>query len=268
MLVPLGGLLLVTSCTERRSPGRSAVVSQTAAVIATESPPIGAEAVAALPVRRVDISDLDDVVQVTGVSTAALGRRSGSASMELPSGVRIETRCGPTWCVDGLTAGGTTLIPAALDAEEERAYGEGGGELERVIRVVWSDDAHVSVYVAQTEYSGGAHANNTLACRTFDTRSGRALGLRDVLPSESVELLLKKVPPLLDDPETAIAVLGKPIEERGLSLDERGFRFGRPGSTRAASPSLILCAEGEYPRSSSTILEIPLQAIPAGYLRP
>ena len=215
--------------------------------------------------RFVAIGDLDGIARAAGRGTALLPRRSADAAVDLPDGVRIVTHCGATWCVDGLTVGDKTLIPAVLDAEEAETYGADGAMLERVIRVAWSDETHVSIYVAESAYSGGVHADNSLACRSFDVATGRLLGLGDVLPAASVELLGKRIAPLLDDPDAAIEALGAPIEASGFALTNDGFRFGTATARGAPGTAIILCAEGPD-SDSSRVLEIPLDNLPAGYL--
>jgi len=54
------------------------------------------------------------------------------------------------------------------------------GSVERAVKIEHAGESFVSVYVGTTTYSGGAHAINTLDCRTFDRRTGRAIALSDL----------------------------------------------------------------------------------------
>src|SRR6266571_981620 len=86
----------------------------------------------------VGIDSLDGIVPATGITTAALGQRQGDNLLELPQGIRIQTRCRANWCVDGVSAGKRVLVAPAPTAEQARVYRGRGAWLERVIRVAWS----------------------------------------------------------------------------------------------------------------------------------
>lgn len=212
----------------------------------------------------VSVSALDGIVPPTGITTAMLGQRQADAVVDDDAGLRIVTRCRGHACVDGLTLNGRVLVKPELDAADAAVYRQGNAWMERVIRVVWPGQGRVSIYVAESEYSGGAHANNSLACRTYDTKTGRMLRLRDVMPAASARRVMTRVGALLSDVNRGIDVLGEIVPE-GYSLDERGFRLGRSDSPRGIGPELYLCAEASGPRGG-TVLEIRLDAIPTWYL--
>jgi hypothetical protein len=167
--------------------------------------------------------------------------------------------------VDGLFIGDRPLLPAELTKEEQMIYQADGAWLERVLRVVWENDKLVSVYVAESEFSGGAHANNKFRCRTLDRQTGRALTLHDMFPSSSAELLIAKVNALFDA-NTAMEVLGHDLETDGsYRITPDGFRLRPVGEVTGGRPEIILCAEGAYPLGSSTLFELPIAALPMKY---
>ncbi len=214
---------------------------------------------------RFGIANLDRIVRATGLTTAVLGRRAHDDEIEYPGDVRVITRCGANWCTDGLVAGPRTLIPPVLSGDEARTLSTDDGYFtERVLRVAWSDQRYVSVYVAESEFSGGAHANNSLGCRTFDRAAGRELSLAEVLPPRSAALLLAKSQTLLEDANAAIdAGFDGLTDWAHYRVNARGFRFAdSPGD----SPAILLCAEGVYPLASDSILEIDPEAIPIRFL--
>lgn len=247
----------------------AALTTAAAPAVATPAPAPRPETVAPAPrfATPLGIADLEGVVRASGVTTAMLGGRAHDSEIELPGDLRVVTRCGAHGCVDGLVAGRRTLIPAALAAAEEKALRDGDGYfLERVVRVPWSDERHVSAYVAESELSGGAHANNHLSCRTFERAGGRALMLADVLPPRSAALLLAKVQALLDDPNAAIdAGLGfdASTDWSRYHVTPTGFRFA---SAPGDAPAILLCAEGTYPLASDSMLEIDPDAVPVRFL--
>ncbi len=216
--------------------------------------------------RKLNISELDDIVRPESrPTTAELGRRTRPTREELPGNLTVETRCGRNWCVDGLISNNTVLIAPELQPDEAKALRDPGAWLERVIRVAWQDDAHVSAYVAVSEFSGGAHANNQLSCRSFARKPGRALSLKQVFQPRFAELLLSGTPRLFDD-TVSLEELGEPLDAAGFQVDPQGFRFGRAGRLKGTRPEVILCAQGPYPSDSGTILELSVEALPVGYL--
>lgn len=217
--------------------------------------------------RRLAIADLEDVVLPSGLvpTTAALGERHQPGRRELPGDLVVETRCGESWCVDGLSVRGRTLLAAEPTAEERRWVRRGW--LERVVRVDWWDESFVSVYVAESSFvEGAAHANNALRCRTFDARSGRALSLRDVLPARSAALVLAKARRLFED-EVAIEELGHALDfGPGYELRSDGFRLARTDRHGGERPEIILCAQGVACGSDGAMVELRLEAMPVAYL--
>jgi hypothetical protein len=208
--------------------------------------------------RIVSISDLPDLHPPTGVTTAAVGQRRSGGTVELGGGLQLVTRCGSNaaWCVDGLIHDRRTLISPYLSFEELQVYdpGHGGGDawLERVIRVAAHDDRFVSLYVAESEYSGGAHANNSLTCRSFDAMTGNALALFDVIPYDDAERLLADLRGALADDDADPAYHLYSIPDDGA--DDRAFLV--------IDGEVVLCAEGDYPLASSSVLELSLGALP------
>jgi hypothetical protein len=220
--------------------------------------------------RQLEISDLEGIVRPpSGLAetTAALGRRKQAARRELSNGLRIETRCGKNWCIDGLAIADRVLIGAEPDADEARVLrDEDGAWLERVIRIAWQDDAFVSVYVAESSFSdGAAHANNHFTCRSFERRAGRAVSLRDVLPATSAKLLLAKMRGLFN-PEVAAEELGETLDTWGFELKPEGFRFGRTAEYTGSRPEIILCAESASTAHDGAIVELKVEAMPVSYL--
>ena len=78
-------------------------------------------------------------------------------------------------------------------------------------------------------------------------------------------MITKNVNSLLSDPNLAIEVLGAPLEA-GYAVDSQRFRLGRSPQSRGPEPELILCSLGAYPRLSDSLLELPLDAIPARHI--
>jgi hypothetical protein len=146
-----------------------------------------------------------------------------------------------------------------------RVYHDESTWMERVVRIAWQDTSVVSVYVAQSEFSGGASANNSLTCRSYDILRGHLLHLQDVLAKRSVELLLAKARGLLDA-NVAIDELGKPLEANGFEFNEQGFRMDRSTHYHGTHPEIVLCGESPYPSEAGSIVELRIEAIPVGYL--
>jgi hypothetical protein len=174
-----------------------------------------------------------------------LGRRHEATNEARPGGIQIQTRCGANWCVDGLSVNGRSLVAPVLTPGEARSLGERTSWRERVLRISWQDESFVSMYFAESEYSGGAHANNILRCRTFDSRNARAITLRDLTGAKAAERLLVD----------AKATLGELGNDSEFNFTMEGFRLVRSPSSHDGQPAIVLCGEGEYPRNSGVILE-------------
>jgi hypothetical protein len=209
------------------------------------------------------IPDVVDQAPSGGPTTAMLIRRASPGVRTLPNDLQVETRCGANWCVDGLASADHVLLPAEPDAEALEGLAEPDAWLEQVVRVAWQDERYVSAYVAQSEFSGGAHANNILQCRTFDVRSGRALSLQEVLPPAAADGLLARATRFVD-PDPARDGPAPDIDASGFAFVARGFRFAGPPPGPEAVPAIVLCGEGDYPRESGSVLELPIEALPAG----
>jgi hypothetical protein len=206
-------------------------------------------------------------------TTAALHGSAYPAELTLPDGVRIQTRCGEGWCVDGLFINGKELIPAAPDRERAKAFQGSGGKWVRVIRVAWQDSSFLSIYIAESSFTAGAaHAVNAFQCRSFDIKTGRGLSLGDVLPLQSAKLLRTKVRALLHDPELALQELGVRENLRELNAESfdlrslQDFRFARSPQHGAERPEIVLCAQGTFAGNDSLMLELRVEALPVAYL--
>jgi hypothetical protein len=212
------------------------------------------------------ISDLPDLrAPGPGPTTAELARRSSAdeGTSEVGPGIAIVTHCIGDSCVDGLedTATGAMLISAALSADEMALVGtDGSGWVERVVRVSYVSDRYVSAYIAESSFSGGAHANNVLSCATYDRAKARPAPLADVLGG--APHVLPDVQALLNDEDLSMEVLGT-NSEGGLVV--RGDYLLTQGA-RGPAAAVVLCADGSYPDASGSVLEIPLDQIPVEYL--
>lgn len=189
-----------------------------------------------LPVaRRVSIRDLFHVRAFDDLTTAELPRRSAAAkgSREPAVGIEVITHCTPDACVDGVrdAASGSVLVAAALSADDRAALSASDGAwLERVARTAYVSARFVSLYIAESSYTGGAHANNVLTCATFDRRTGREVTLGDVLVG--APHLRARVQALLDHPNLAIDVLGEPLDGPGFTLSS-GLLFEQATGRRS-----------------------------------
>jgi hypothetical protein len=209
--------------------------------------------------RVVDIFEAVDVPHPTGVTTFSLPQRTGDAALDVGDGVAVRTLCDDHGCIDGLFEHGKTLIAPRREPDEQFDRGT-PFELERVVQVVDRSDDKLSVYVATSEYSGGAHANNALGCRTYSRATGRRLRLRDVMPPRSAALVLAKVR-VLFDPIRGLEETGELLPEIRVSaedVDDRNFRVEQ----RVGRDHVVLCVSSDY----AGLLEIRVDALPVDFL--
>lgn len=99
---------------------------------------------------------------------------------------------------DGLYDGERALLPVGPGEGERAAWGELavqrrrqqetcplcplGYEATRLLRLGPTDDAYVSAWIGESEYTfGAAHSNNTLTCATWVRADGARVRLQDVL---------------------------------------------------------------------------------------
>ncbi len=273
-VVGLNVAVLLAGCASQQN--RRPTGTHPATVPATASTSAGP---ASTPLaRRLWISDLERESaprRHASPSTALLARRSktNEGSRRLAPDFELSTRCSGNACVDGLRepGAGLPLVSAALTADDREILAPQGSWLERRLWLASATDRFVSVYVAESSFSGGAaHANNSLSCRTFNRKTGRQLTLADVLPDAS--RLTARVQALIDDPDRAVEVLGDSLDSGGVDasgsqLTARGFIVKPvPGRKTTDGILLELCAEGPYALAGS-VVEIALDRIPATYLR-
>ncbi|MCP3100460.1 hypothetical protein LZ198_16445 [Myxococcus sp. K15C18031901] len=193
---------------------------------------------------------LDQVVETPPSlfpSSAMVRERS-----EPPNGERerrgelvVTARCGGSFCVDGLKDLGTgrDIIPLSLNADERRILAAPGA-LQRAVKLVSVDERHVSVYLGETEFSGGAHANNTLECATYSRRDGRRVKLSEVVPRAKAKALLQEAVSKMESFQEVHLLPGYRFRPDGFLLDERA------GEVR-------LCAARAV-SSEGTVLEVTL----------
>ncbi len=210
--------------------------------------------------RRVSIADLPGLTKpaTSTPTTAELGPRSrASEGRTRANGIEVRTVCGDSYCIDGIRdiVSNETFLPARLSADDRTIAG--AGWLERVVRITLADDAHVSAYVAESSLSGGAHANNVLACATFDRKSRRRIGLKDVLPQARHGA--KKLQSLFAEPVKAFNLLGATLDGERFVVRETGILLGVKGE-------VIVCAQGPYPSQSGSVIELSVGRIPSAYL--
>jgi len=154
-------------------------------------------------------------------TTAMLRPRSmpPSGRREQVGDIIITTQCGPHHCTDGLhdTRSGLDLMPTALTVEENE-FVAASAEFERAVRIAHLGETYLSAYRGFTEFSGGAHANNELACGTWDRRTGHQLRLSEIVPPTEARALHQQ----------ALVVLQEFLEETGrprYTLDEGSFLY-------------------------------------------
>ena len=220
--------------------------------------------------RLVDIGDLVELPKLRPVgvaSTFILPRRSTAQKVEVAPGIHVITRCAGRWCVDGLQIDGKLAIAPLPTDEEQTIFGPEAPEahrLERVVRVAFEGERHVSVHIIENQASGGAHATSHLRCLTFRRDTAKLVTLHDVIEPAMADRLMLKTRRLFDA-NTAIDVLGAPLGGRGLAwtppMDATQLRFDRAGPTGA---ELVLCAARAG--DTRTLLEMRLEAYPVGFL--
>ncbi|WP_309892744.1 hypothetical protein [Archangium sp.] len=181
-------------------------------------------------------------------TTAMLRSRSMPASgrREQVGDIIVTTQCGPRYCTDGLrdTRSGLDLIPTALTAEEHELVAA-SAEFERAVRIAHLGDSYLSAYRGATEFSGGAHANNELACGTWDRRTGRQLRLSELVPPAEARALHQR----------AAVALQEFLEETGrprYMLDEASFLYD------SARQRVTFCALAPMV-VAGTVIEIPVE---------
>jgi hypothetical protein len=115
---------------------------------------------------------------------------------------------------------------------------------ERAVRVATVTSHYVSVYQGFTQYSGGAHANNSLACATWARGTGRQVRLSEILPLTEVKTLRERATIALQDfrDET-----GRPP----YTLDEESFLYDEEARR------VVFCALAPFV-VAGTIVEVPL----------
>ncbi len=149
---------------------------------------------ATLPLtRHLSIEDLAGIVRPSGVTAAALGRRSSSTIAQLRAGLTLESHCAASVCMDTLKFGPRTLWSTTVQPTLLEEIRNEHGWFEGVVRTSWQDASFVSVYVAQSEYSGGAHAKNHLSCRTIRLATGKPVSLRELMPADQADRWLTNV---------------------------------------------------------------------------
>ena len=139
------------------------------------------------------------------------------------AGLAIQTRCGERWCTDGIEdlAFDRTPIPAGLRAGDQEIL-DAPGWLERVLLPVAAPGSRFSVLEGQSDFSGGAHAQNELTCRTLDRNSGRELSLEALLGEAAAALQRASVQQRLQAEDRDPQWNGYGIEAAGLLLDAEG----------------------------------------------
>ena len=171
----------------------------------------------------------------------------------------MRSHCDEHGCVDGLFDHGKTLIAPRRDAEEQFDRGV-PFQLERAVHVVDRSDDKLSVYVATSEDSGGAHANNALHCRTSSRTTGKQLRLREVLSPRSAALVLAKVR-ILFDPMRAIDETGESLPQLragAANVDEHNFRIEQ----HDGRDHVVLCVSSDQ----GDMLEIRVDGLPVDFL--
>lgn len=172
--------------------------------------------------------------------------------LQPPDGVRervedlvVTSRCAEDSCFDGLRdlRTGRELIPTEPTAGEREVLAA-PGYLQRVVRIATVSERYVSLYLGDSSYSGGAHANNGLVCATYDRRTGRPLKLSQVVPAAEARALTRKASRML----TAFLSRHAEVEH---TLRPASFLYD------AATRRISLCAEGDMPVAGSALLITP-----------
>lgn len=202
------------------------------------------------------ISEAVEVPPPSGITTFQLPRRGLDAELPIVDALAVRTRCDRHGCVDGLVDRTKTLIaPKRYEVFDSEAF-----VLERVVHVADVTADKLSVYVATSEYSGGAHANNDLECRTYRRKTGERLRLRDVMPARSAALVLAKVRALFE-PERAIEGVGATlpaIRASAREVSDRNLRVEHG----AGRDHVVLCVSSD----DGKVLEVHVDALPVDFL--
>ncbi|WNG18180.1 hypothetical protein [Cystobacter fuscus] len=169
-----------------------------------------------------------------------------SGQREQVGDIIVTTQCGPHYCTDGLrdSRSGLELLPTALTVEESELVAA-SAEFERAVRIAHLEESYLSAYKGFTEFSGGAHANNELTCGTWDRRTGREVGLSEVLPPAEASALKQR----------ATVALQEFLEETGrprYTLDELSFLYD------SASRRVTFCALAPMV-VAGTIIEVSVE---------
>jgi hypothetical protein len=183
-------------------------------------------------------------------STARLSSRASAAEEpredrgSVEAGVELWTRCRGGSCVDTLldTRSGLTLLDAEGLGE---ILTEEGHWLERRAQITQANHHLVSALVAESSFTGGAHAVNDLRCQTWDRSSGASVrGLAAGLtPAAIREAVARQLPDPVEPP---------------LELNER---FWQDPPLLLLDGWLNLCLPVIYPHAGSLWL-LPLEPWP------
>ncbi len=164
-------------------------------------------------------------------TTAMIRERTAPASGERQrvGGVSVTATCRANWCVDGLHdhRSGHTLVPDGLTTAE-KMYDDDRYSLERAIAIADVSDRWVSIYLGETEFSGGAHANNALECATYVRSTGARAALSDLVGEVGARARLRAAAQAL----TASHANG---DTPAMELDPQSFRVDATGR-------VVMCA--------------------------
>jgi len=159
--------------------------------------------------------------------------------------VAVVSQCGDDFCIDGLrdVRTGRDLIALKL-TKDERQILAAPGTLQRVVKLAHVGERYVSVYTGYSEFSGGAHSNNHLACETYDRRTGRTVRLAAVVPA-------KQLPSLLQRAKRRLRAFERTRGAHDHTLHPANFLYDE--DTRR----ITLCTEAPFP-SAGTLIELTL----------
>ncbi len=182
------------------------------------------------PQAQVRLVRLDTLLPTppSSVPTTAMLRPRApppSGQREQVGEVAVMTQCGSGHCVDGLRdlRSGKTLLATTLTPDEEELVAT-SATFERAVRIAYVGEAHLSAYQGFTEVSGGAHANNELACATWERQSGQRVKLSEVVPEAEAHALTERASEVLQE---FLEETGHPryhLEEASFLLDSENRR--------------------------------------------
>ena len=231
-------------------------------VVDAGSPKAGAEALPApaLPPADRDEAGANENVRLVSLeaiaptppssfpSTALVRMRSQpeGGERERLQDVAVVSRCDERSCLDGLRdlRTGRDLIALAA-TRDEREILDVPGSVQRVVKLAYVSDDVISIYTGATELSGGAHANNELACATYDRRTGRPVDLTKVVPPPEAPTLLRRA-------SEKLKAFLRESGHQGYQIHKTSFLYD------AASARVTLCALAPMPMDG-TIIAVPLQ---------